>query len=391
MPRPAAFATASVALITIFLSSGVPVPLYNTYRVENGITDADLALTTVIYLGSTALSLLVFGRLSDHIGRRPMVLTAVAFSVAGCLVLMQVQGVGLLIVGRVLQGFACGTASSAAGALVIDLAPARRLRWLPAVIASSAPPFAIPVGALMSGALAEYAPAPRIFGYAVVAVLLVVCGALLLACPETVKRAPGALQSLIPRVHIPAGAGRALLTAGATLVATWSFSGFYQAFSPGLTADYLGTSNALMVAVVFASIIVLAPLGGTLTGQWQPRIAVRAGLILFVVGVVTAVAMLHAAAIVPFLIASAVAGVAQGAANGAGMRGVFVHVPSADRAGTLATLYLISYSGGAVPGLIAGQLSNSVPLPDVGAGYAGLVIVAAVVALVASRVPRQER
>lgn len=104
LPRPAGFVAASAALIGIFFSSGIPVPLYNVFRVQDGITNADLALTTVCYLGVTALSLLVFGRLSNHLGRRPVVVAAVVLAIAGCLVLMQVHSLPVLILGRVLQG-----------------------------------------------------------------------------------------------------------------------------------------------------------------------------------------------------------------------------------------------------------------------------------------------
>ena len=70
LPRPAGFVAASAALIGVFVSSGVPIPLYNVFRVSDGITNGDLALTTVAYLGVTAVSLLMFGRLSNHLGRR---------------------------------------------------------------------------------------------------------------------------------------------------------------------------------------------------------------------------------------------------------------------------------------------------------------------------------
>lgn len=114
-------------------------------------------------------SLLVLGRLSNHLGRRSVVIAAIVCAIAGCLVLMQVHSLPVLILGRVLQGLACGVASTAAGAMVIDLAPTQRLQWLPAVITSSAPPFAIPVGALISGTLVEFAAFPRVLGFAITA------------------------------------------------------------------------------------------------------------------------------------------------------------------------------------------------------------------------------
>ncbi|HWL76504.1 MFS transporter [Microbacterium sp.] len=384
LPSTPAFVVISGALVMVFLASGTPVPLYNTFRVEDGITNSGLAITTVIYLATTALALLTTGRLSNHLGRRPVAFGAILFAIAGCLLMMNVHGLGVLITGRALQGIACGVASSALGSYVIDTAPPRP-RWLPAVITSNAPPFAIPVGALISGELVEVGPAPRLLVFAVLAVVLAVFGLLLWACPETVKPHPGAMRSLRPRIHVPHGEGRLLFAAGAAFVATWSLSGFYQAFSPVLTVDYLGTSSALVIAVVFASIVILSPIGGVLTGRLRTARAVRLGLGAFVVATAAILLSLHAGAIVPFLIASLVASVAQGAANSGGMRAVLAHSRPQDRSGLLATIYLISYAGAAAPGLLAGRLANSMPVDQIALGYGALVLVASAAGIVAIR------
>lgn len=212
-------------------------------------------------------------------------------------------------------------------------------------------------------------------------IVLVAVLASVILTPEPVTRHPGALRSLVPRILIPTGRGRELLAAGATLVATWSFTGFYQAFSPAVAADYLGTNHALMVAVVFSSIVILAPLGGTITSGLRTTTALRTGLAIFVIAITMVVLALYNGAIAPFLIASAIAGIAQGAANGAGMRGVLGATSSTERAGTLATLYLISYTGGALPGLISGRLADKLPLIAIITGYAALSLLAVVVAV----------
>ncbi|VTR76019.1 MFS transporter [Cellulomonas hominis] len=201
-----AFGAATAALAMVFLASGTPVPLYNTYRVADGITDGGLAITTVCYLAVTALSLLLLGRLSDHVGRRPVAAAAVVLAAAGCLVLMHVDRLEILLGGRMLQGLACGVASSALGSFVVDTAPARP-GGLAAIVTSNTPPFAISVGALLSGALVQVAPAPRVLTYAVVCVGLAVCLVLVLLSREPGTRAPGALASLVPHVSVPAGAG----------------------------------------------------------------------------------------------------------------------------------------------------------------------------------------
>ncbi|MDT3441479.1 hypothetical protein [Pseudofrankia sp. BMG5.37] len=76
LPPKAAFVVGSATLILTFLASGTPIPLYSTYRLEDGISNSGLALTTVIYFAMTALSLLLLGRLSNHLGRRPVGIAA---------------------------------------------------------------------------------------------------------------------------------------------------------------------------------------------------------------------------------------------------------------------------------------------------------------------------
>ena len=73
--------------------------------------------------------------------------------------------------------------------------------------------------------------------------------------PETMPRRRGAMASLRPRLQVPAGSGQLLLAAGAASVATWSLGGFYQAFGPSVAAEHLGTTNPLVAAAVFASVI----------------------------------------------------------------------------------------------------------------------------------------
>lgn len=381
LPRPAAFAAASAALISVFLASGTPIPLFNLYRVEDHIANSGIAFASVLYLSVTAASLLLLGRLSDHIGRKPVLIGALLSAITGCLILAHVHTLPVMLIGRALQGIACGLASSAAGAMVIDLAPRTRVPWLPAVITSTAPPFAIPLGAILAGALVEHAPAPRTTAFCLMVIVLVAVLVSVILAPEPVMRHPGALRSLVPRILIPTGRGRELLAAGATLVATWSFTGFYQAFSPAVAANYLGTTNALMVAVVFSSIVILAPLGGTITSGLRTTTALRTGLAIFVIAITMVVLALYNGAIAPFLLASAIAGIAQGAANGAGMRGVLGGTSPTERAGTLATLYLISYTGGAAPGLISGRLADTLPLTAIITGYAALSLLAVAVAV----------
>jgi MFS family permease len=376
------FAAASCALVLVFAAAGAPIPLYTTYQAADGLGHDAFALVSVGYFVAAAVALLALGRLSNHLGRRPVSLAALACAMAGSLLLTGVHSVWPLLAGRILQGLACGMASGSLGAYVVDTAAARP-RWLSAAITGSAPMVGIPLGAFLSGALIEYGPAPRTLAYELIAGCLAASAALVALSPETVRRTPGALASLRPRLQVPAGSGRMLIAAGAAFTATWSLGGFYQAFGPLVIAERLGTTDALVAAAGFSAVMVLNPLGAPVAARWSPMASVRSGMALFIVAVIGIVLSLNAGAIVPFLVASLAVGIAQGAASTGGIRALLSQASQEQRAGLLSTIYLISYCGAALPAMAAGELARFMSLTQVAEAYAALGVVAALVAMVA--------
>lgn len=205
--RVLGFIAASASLVAVFAASATPIPLYGVYRAADGLSYSDLSLTAVSYFSGAVLALLVFGRLSNHLGRRPVILLSLGLTALACLILLHVPSVAPLIEGRVLQGLSCGLASSATAAFLVDNAPSHP-PWLGAAVSSSAPMVGLTMGALGSGALVEYGPLPRELPYLVALAFLVLCASLILASRETVSRQPGVLASLWPRLALPrAGQG----------------------------------------------------------------------------------------------------------------------------------------------------------------------------------------
>ena len=86
----------------------------------------------------TITALLILGRLSDHLGRRPTSLATLALLVAGCVLLSNVHDIGWLIGGRLLMGLGAGLASSALTSYIVDAAPAAPV-WVASVASSQAP------------------------------------------------------------------------------------------------------------------------------------------------------------------------------------------------------------------------------------------------------------
>jgi MFS family permease len=120
---------ASCAFVLVFATAGTPIPLYNIYQAQDGITKGGLGLVSAGYFVAAALALLVLGRLSNFLGRKPIAITALTCAAASCVLLLIMDGLTPLLLARVLQGLSCGLASGALGSYIVDSGIGRP-RWL---------------------------------------------------------------------------------------------------------------------------------------------------------------------------------------------------------------------------------------------------------------------
>jgi predicted MFS family arabinose efflux permease len=383
------FLSAVISLVAVFAAVGSTIPLFNIYRAEDGFTNAGISLAVVAYSAATLGTLLVLGRLSNHVGRRRVAIASLGLLVLGCLLLLNVHHIGILIAGRLLMGFGAGLASSSLTSYIVDAAPARPA-WLASVASSQTVMLGLAVGAIASGALVQYGPWPRDLTYVVVIGLLILSAALLAISTETVTPAPGGRQSLRPNVRVPARVRHLLPAAAAVLLATWATGAFYQAFVPALVEDQLHTNSSLILGLVFAAYMGPSALGAPLGGRFRPAAAQRIGMFGFLAGWVGIIIAVTGGALPLFIGATVVAGAAQGIAISAATRGLLFGSKLADRAPIFAVVYLLSYSGATIPSLISAQLSNVFSVPHIAFGYGALALLGTAFTAIAVTNPGSE-
>jgi len=78
---------------------------------------------------------------------------------------------------------------------------------------------------------------------------------------------------------------------------------------------------------------------------------------------------------------------AQGGTFAGSLRALLAETKPAERAGLLAVVYAISYSGAAIPAVIAGQLARTLSLFHIALGYGALAAIACVITLAAAKNP----
>lgn len=384
--RRLAFFSAALALVATFAAAASPIPLYNVYRAEDGFSGFGISMAVVTYSLATMAALLVFGRLSNHLGRRPTAIVSLGLLALACLLLLNVHDIATLLAGRVLTGIGTGLASASLTAYIVDAAPARPA-WLASVASSQGPMLGLTVGAIASGALVQFSPWPRELIYLICCGLLILSAVLIAMSPETAKPTPGAWRSLLPRVSVPPRVVHLLPVAAAVFLATWATGAFYQAFVPALVEDQLSTNSPLVLGLIFAAYMAPSVLGAPIGGRFTPALAQRIGMVTFLAGMIGIIVAINVGALMMFVIATVFAGAGQGIAISAATRGLLHGSALADRAPIFSAIYLICYSGATFPSLISGELSHIFSLPQIALGYGGFALAATVFTLVGAKNP----
>jgi predicted MFS family arabinose efflux permease len=338
------------SITVLFLAaSSAPTPLYATYQSAWGFS----ALTTTVVFGVYAIAflaaLLTAGRLSDHIGRRPVLLAGIAGNVLALAVLVEAHSVAALLTARIVQGLATGGAISAVGAGMLDIDPTRG-----AVANATAPGLGTATGVLLSAVAVRWLPAPRQLIYLAFAGMLIVQVFGVVLLPETSPRAHGAWGSLVPQIALPPQTRRQLLAAAPVLFAVWALAAFYGSLGPALIDQLVGSASVIDGGLGLGILAGVASLTTYVLRATPPPTVMLIGTTALIAGVAAVLLSLWAASTLGFFAGTAVAGVGFGAGFQGGIRLVAPLARPDQRAGVLSVLFTISYLGLGIPAVAAG-------------------------------------
>nr|WP_288355662.1 MFS transporter [uncultured Pseudomonas sp.] len=358
-------------LFTFLAASAAPTPLYASYQQAWGFSTFWLTWVFAVYAFALLGALLVGGRLSDHLGRRPVILGALALEAVSMLMFHQAQGLSDLVIARTLQGFATGVATSALGAALLD-ADRERGPWLN----SLAPLLGMAGGALGCGLLVEFAPAPLQLVYRLFLLLFVMQGLLLLRLPDLLSRRPGLLAALRPQLAVPPQARAVLWRVLPLELAVWAVGGFYLSLMPGLIKTATGTSSILIGGGVVAGLTLSGAASLHGLRLWPAGRLLRLGAGTLVAGPVLLWLAVVSGELGLFAVGTVVTGVGFGSGFLGATRSVLPLAEPAQRAGLLAAFYVLSYLAFCLPALAVSAL-----VPRLGLDGAAQLYLAGVIAL----------
>jgi hypothetical protein len=286
------FWTVAFAFLIVMAFATLPSPLYGLYRTRDHLSAFMITVIYAIFAGGTIAALLEASAIAARIGRRGVMLSAVATMMVAAGLLAAWKALPGLLIGRLITGVSVGLAAGTAITYLIEL----RLRadpkasMVPArTIGTSITVGALGVGPLLAGLLAQWGKLQLTLPYLVVLALGAIAFAGLWGVPET-----GAPRSHVTTKKQPTGSRSARLPvpAAAGTLAAFSANGLFAGLSGLILATTLHRpSHALSGATLFLvfSCGVLSQLATTKLKA--PRVlaigtaSMLAGLVLLVVSV----------------------------------------------------------------------------------------------------------
>lgn len=365
----------------ISATSCAPTPLYPLYHTLFHLTPVMITLIFSSYAFSLLTALLTFGRLSDVVGRRPLILTALLLNTLALVIFMLAQTAHMLILARVVQGFATGIALPTFGAGILDSAPGRgaQLNSVTAFLGMLA-------GSLAGALLVTYAPWPTVLIYAVLTGLMAVALLFLAFMPETVRPVPFRLARLKPQIVIPAPALGPILRMAPVNVATWSLGGFYLSLMPALVAETTGIASPLVGGSVVTTLMLSATLSVFVFRIWQPQRALVIGTLALMAGTGVTLLGINTHRVELMFLGTTMAGQGFGSLFSTILRIILPLAESHERAGLFAAFLVKSYLAFALPAVGAGFAVAPYGLATTANGYCAGIMLMALISLVAGRV-----
>lgn len=380
---PAASFWLLAVLLGFFLfAASAPSPLYAVYASMLRFSSITLTAIYAVYALGALVALLITGRLSDHVGRRRVLILALLFQIAGMVAFIAVQGVGGLYAARVLQGLGTGSATGAISAWLLDLQPRDNPR-LGSLVGGTAVVGGLAAGALGSGLLVQYGPDPLHLVFWLLTALYVSALAAMIVIPDPAQRRPGWLRSMIPEIGVPLAARSLFAASAPSLIAIWAVGGLYLSLGPSLAISLLHSDSYIAGGLVIVALLGSGAVASALVRTANPRTILIRGSLVLIVGVGITLCAVAVGSTVGLYSGSVIAGLGFGPAFSGVVRSLAPLAPPDKRGALFAALYVVLYLAFSVPTVIAGVAVSRYGLRSTTYAYGLVVMVLAAVTTVA--------
>jgi MFS family permease len=373
-----AFPLLAYAFAAIMLGTTMPTPMYALYGERMNFSVVTTTVIYAAYAGGVLFALLAFGRWSDAIGRRPLLLGGAAAALISAGVFLAADSVPLLVVGRVFSGLSAGVFTGTATAAVIEAAPPH-WRTRAAAVATIANIGGLGAGPMVAGVLVEYAPQPLHLSFVMHIVLATLAGVAVLLVPET---SPRSGRLALQRLSVPPEMRSVFILAAIAGFAGFAVTGLFAAVAPSFVVDVIGIDNQAVGGLIAGSIFAASALTQVVANSMAPQRALAIGCGILVAGMATLAVALQLSSLIGLIAAAVVSGVGQGMSFSRGLAAISEHSPAERRAEVNSTYFTIGYVAISLPVIGEGLAADQWGLRTAGATFAVTVGILALACLI---------
>jgi len=354
--RQASFLTAAAVVAHTIWTSAAPALTYPLYAQEWHLTTFTTTAIFAVYPVFVVLMLVVFGNVSDYIGRREAMLFGLAASLVGSVIFALAPDVDWIFIGRAFMGVGVGLSAGPSAAAVVEFsAPARASQAGSMTAAAQA--FGMIGAALVGGALIEYAPLPTRLNFAVLAVVLAMLMVTTWRLPNrTASRPAGRWRPRIPA--IPNGLFATFVTATAAVTASYVLGAMTLSLGAQVARDVIASQNALVNGGTIALFAISSAIATIPARGVKPSRVMLSGSAIAIVssGLLAIAAVLHS--LVFYTVAQIGSGMAYSLLLLGGLSLINAAAPVTHRGATLSALFLVAYLAQAVVALLLGKIAT---------------------------------
>jgi len=279
-PMPAGFWTIWTTVALDLVGFGIVVPILGRYAERFGANGFQVGLLFASFSLAQMVFAPVLGRVSDRVGRKPVIIFSLVGTAVGCFVTGAAGALWVLFLGRIIDG-ASGASVAVAQGAIADIAPPERRAQLLGMLGA-----AFGVGFVVGPALGGLAAlgGPHVPFYVAGTIAAVNAVAAIVRLPETrpearedgaAPRGRGALSPVLRRF------------AAVGLLSTLGFAGFEATFSLWGAQTFSLTEGSTALVFLFVGallVLVQGMLIGRLTDVFGSRLLMRAGLVVVASG-----------------------------------------------------------------------------------------------------------
>ncbi|SDN53206.1 MFS transporter [Actinacidiphila guanduensis] len=386
VPPGTGFWFTATAFAVLMAFGTAPTPLWPLYEARDGFGATTVTVAYAVLVIGAAFGFAALGHLSDRLGRRRVVVAALAVAIVAALVLAFWTGLGGLLAGRVLNGVGIGLMASTATTYLYDLHrrahPDRPVSAVPGVVATMANLGGLALGPLAAGIVAQWAPHPLPATQLGFAAAMAVCLVLALCTPETVDR--GRRSADRPaRFALRPGAAKVFAAACGLGFFSFALLGLVSSLGAIILHTDLGIGSHFLAGLAPALMFAAAAVGQLLIGRLRPVPTAVVGAVVFPVGLALVVVATRDPRLWLFLVAVAVAGAGAGVLFKGGVMEAGAAAQPRSRAGVLAVYFIAGYVGLGGPSILFSVITDHASLDPVMLGFAVLLSLGAAVSAAA--------